>query len=290
MLIAVAVGTPLWWWAASGLRPDDGLPGWTLGGAGAVFAHSSAGAWAAGVVILAGVPAALAGAVLAATGNPLSGLACAAGSAALAFGGASGLGVARRAADAGRTEPYFPALMIETALWCVLLTLLSAAIDRGGRQLRGRLPDRLTSRSLGGGVRLLGFSVGALWAGLITAVLGGVLALGLLRSDDPGQILGGLFVAFTLASLIGFAIAPHDRPWPTLLAPGLVALVGYGWAAWQLRGRDEMLLAAWYQGTLPALALGLPVHYLTAGVLGCCLGTGVGQLLEHVKRSDAFTA
>ncbi|MEO1237947.1 MAG: hypothetical protein AAFX76_14275, partial [Planctomycetota bacterium] len=69
MLLAVLSGMPAWWWAAGWVRPADGLSGWSLGDVGWMGVL---------VLVVAGLPAVLAGAAVSAAGNPLSGVWCAA--------------------------------------------------------------------------------------------------------------------------------------------------------------------------------------------------------------------
>jgi hypothetical protein len=279
LLLAVVVATPGWWVAASWLAPMDGLGGWTLGSARPGVAA------AVGLVVLAGIPALGMAVLLAAAGNPLTGLLALAVSGAIAGGGAGLAGVARRADEAGGVETLQLKLGAELVTWFVLLTLAGAGIDAARRWVEPRLPERLTSRHLGGSVRLVGLDGPSLIAGLITAVVGGGLGWVLIASREPGQAVGGLALGFTAGALVGHAVMPSPRVWPSLLAPAAAGLAAYGGVAWRYQGvgGGDALLQAIYVEGLPGLALALPVHYVTAGVAGVCLGLGIGQVIDQAK-------
>lgn len=304
MLLAVGIATPAWWWAAGLLPPADGLSGWTL-------SDSAAGlVGAAGLLLLCALPALAAAGFISVTGNPLSGVFCLALAGGIAHHGNALVGVARRAADAPGTAPgtapgnlasetalvipevgvgMYPRLVIEMGVGVLLLTLLLAGLQA----LRGwwskRVPRRLLSRHLGDSVHLWKIDGKSVTAGLITAAVGAVLTALLVQDGHPQQVAGGLVLAFAIASLLGHAVAPNHRPWATLMAPAIVGSVGYVWAARQLSDTSDAdaLLAALYTDALPGLALGLPLHYLTAGVLGCAIGIGIGQVVEKAKLGEA---
>lgn len=293
MLLAVVIGTPAWWWAAGMLPPADGLSGWSLSDS----AYGLGGA--AGLVLITAVPALVAGGFISATGNPLSGVFCVALAGSIANHSNAIVGVARRASDtagiAGAIPEsilpggMYPRLALELGVGVLMLTLLLAGLQA----LRGwwskRVPQRLLSRHLGDSVHLWKIDGKSITAGLITAALGAVLTALLVQDGDPQQVAGGLVLAFAIASLIGHAVAPNQRPWATLVAPAIVGITGYVWAARQLDGSEgpDAILAALYTDALPGLALGLPLHYLTAGVLGCAIGIGIGQVIEKAKLGEA---
>ncbi|MEM9914449.1 MAG: hypothetical protein AAF911_05775 [Planctomycetota bacterium] len=286
MLLAVVVGIPAWWWAAGFLPPADGLSGWALSDSRVGLGR------AAGLVLAAALPAVIAAGLIAATGNPLSGVCCVALAGVIAHHGSSIVGVARRAAElgneAGSAAAVYQRLAVELGVGIVMLTLLLAGLEAVRGIARDHIPRRLQSRHLGGTVHLWKINGQSLIAGVITAAVGAVLTAVLVQSDNPQQVTGGLVLAFTLASLIGHAVMPNDRPWATLVAPALVGIVGYVWTARQLGTTDtpDALLSALYTDALPGLALGLPLHYLTAGVLGCAIGIGIGQVIEKAKLGE----
>jgi len=216
------------------------------------------------------------------------------GGVALAGGGAyhgnALVGVARRAAetqavtDTQAATALYPRLAAEMGVGVAVLWLLLVGVQGLRTWWMKRVPSRLRGRHLGGEVHLWKIDGKALIAGLITAAVGAVLTAGLVRSDDPQQVSGGLILGFAMAALIGHAVAPNHRPLATLIAPAVVGGIGYAWAGFSLSSAEPgAVLAALYARALPGLALGLPLHYLTAGVLGCAIGIGMGQVLERAK-------
>lgn len=281
MLCGIVLGVPAWWWAAGLLSPADGLSGW------AVFDAGPGALAAVGWLVLAALPALAVAGVVAATGNPISGVLTAAISGMIALGPVRFDGVARRAADAGRTAGLYPRLALELVIWFVLASAAMFLIQWLSRRWRPRLPRRLASRHLGGRVELVNIDRRGAAAGVVTALIGAVLSMVLVQSSDPGQVMGGLVLGFGVAALVGHAVSPNQRPWATLLAPGMVGLVGYAWAGWRVSsaGGGDFLLGSLYAGDFPGVGLGvvLPVHWVMAGVAGAVVGVGVGQVLEKAK-------
>ncbi|MBB6430678.1 hypothetical protein [Algisphaera agarilytica] len=282
MLFAVIIGTVAWWWLGGFLPPSDGLHGWSL------FDASTGKAPAVGLLLLTALPALLAASFVAVSGNPISGVFCVALAGTIAHHGNGFAGVARRAADSGGQSALFPQLAVELILGIALLALLLLGLQAARRLWVQRVPLRLRSRHLGEQLDLLKLDQKSLTAGLVTAAIGAVLSAGLLRNEDPQQVAGGLVLAFSLAALIGHAVSPNHRPFASLIAPAVVGIVGYAWAWQSLRGtaENDALLGALYGNELPGLAMGLPLHYLTAGVLGCTIGIGIGQLVEKAKLAE----
>ena len=172
MLLAVGVGIPAWWWAAGFLPPADGLSGWA-------FSDSHAGLGrAAGLVLATALPAVIAAGLIAATGNPLSGVCCVALAGVIAHHGSSIVGVARRAAElgneAGSAAAVYHRLAIELGVGIVMLTLLLVGLEAVRGIVRERVPHRLQSRHLGGTVHLWKINGQSLIAGVITVAVGGM--------------------------------------------------------------------------------------------------------------------
>ncbi|MEM1108081.1 MAG: hypothetical protein AAGH99_05240 [Planctomycetota bacterium] len=283
LLAAILVGTPTWWWLAGRMPPGDGLSGWSL-------TDSGPGLWVGVALVLLGALPALAAAGFAAgAGNPISAVWAMALAGLIANHSNSFIDVARRAADHGQAARLFNSLIFEVIVGTAALAISFATLQAISHWWAKRIPKRLRTTHLGGEVNLLCVNSVALGAGLITAAVGWVLTTALVRSGDPEQVVGGLVLAFTIAALVGHAVAPNHRPLPTLLAPAVVAIAGYLWAQRSLGLADnpDALLTAWYARDFPAAARGLPLHYLTAGVLGCTIGLGVGQVFEKTKRSVA---
>ena len=287
MLLAVLVGLPGWWWWAGRLQPGDGLGGWLL-------SESPGGWWWAvlGVVVL-GLPVLAGAAVVAGRGSGLTGAWCVAlcglvagaglGGGRLGVGGLGG--VMRRADESGRLELLYPTMAVEVVVWFGLLSLGLGLLEWLGRRVKRRLPARWTSRHLGPTLRLWGVSRAGLGAAAVVAVVGGGLTELTVVNAEPGQVAGGLILSFALAGLVGQTVFPNDRPWAMLMAPGGVAAAGYGWAAWHFTGTggEGAMLEALYTHRLPGLAAGLPVHHVTAGVLGVITGVGLGQVLDRAR-------
>ena len=294
MLLAVLAGLPGWWWLAGRLEPRDGLGGWLLaealqGGTGSVVGSGVA-------VVVLGLPAVLGAAVVAGRGSALTGAWCVACCGLVAgaglggghrdTGGLGGLGgVMRRADEAGRLELLYPAMAVEVVVWFGLLSVGLGLVDVLGGVVKRRLPARWTSRHLGGSLRLWGVSRAGLAAAAVVAAIGAGLEQLTVVNAEAGQVAGGLILSFALAGLVGQTLFPNDRPWAMLMAPGLVAALGYGWAAWHYAGTGGggVMLEALYSRRLPGLAAGLPVHHVTAGVLGVVTGVGIGQVLDRAR-------
>lgn len=277
MLIATLLGVVGFGWAAGRFGAGDG--------------------WDAGAILmmgLAGVPAVLAAAVVAAGGNPLSAVASLALAGTFAAHSQSFGDAVRRADDVGQLGGMYFGWGTQLAAWFAVLIAVVAVLEIARPRLRPRLGQRLTSRHLADGATLWGVDGKAWVALLITAVIGMVLTVVLVRSSDTGQVRGGLVLGFALASLVGFAIAPTQRPGLVLLSPGLVVVGGYVWAARRFfastdggAGAADVFLGTFYRGELPGAMVVLPVHAVTAGVLGCAIGIGLGQVLEKAKLGEA---
>ena len=282
-----------------------GNGGSTVDSAGGIGAAVGGGVgkvwWASLAVAVLGLPAVAGAGWVAARGSALTGAWCLVGCGLVAFAGlgsrfggsagggglgGGGLGgVMRRADEAGRLELLYPAMAVEVVAWFVLLSVGLGVVDLLGRAIKPRLPERRRSRHLGGRLRLWGVSRASLGAAAVVAVLGGGLASLTVVNTAPGQVVGGLVLSFGIAGLLAQVLVPNERPWAMLMAPGLMGAAGYGWAAWRYTGTGggDAMLEALYTATLPGLAAGLPVHYATAGVLGCLTGIGLGQVLEKAR-------
>jgi hypothetical protein len=272
--------------------------GWGHPSAGLVLLHGET--WAAlGAVLwllLTLVPVVAAAVVAAATGNPLSGpFVCTAALTTLAWRGG--------AIDSWMYHTDVPnsygLLLAECFVWLVLLIGVLAATERGGVALLHRWP-RLESASLPGPrTRLALPDVQALSAGLVCLLVGGVLALLLIRSSDRSQVIDGLVLAFMLGGLAGQLIFPQNNPVAMLLSPLLAGMVAYGWVLFAYAGKGAagplagdaatQFFRKWYLGGLPGLALALPIHLASAGVMGCALGIGWAQGLQRTSEPTPAT-
>ena len=256
-----------------------------LGGFGLLSAEGGVW-WAVLVIVITGLPAVLAGAGLLAAGNPLTAPLAVALAGALTLGGTSLLGAAQRADAEGGLPSLYSRLGLELVGWMVLWAFALAGMQLVGRWLGPRVPARLRSEHLGEGVSLLGVDGPSLGAGVLTGVVGGGLSWVLIASHDPWQAMGGLILGFAVGGLVGHSVLPRRRFGAALASPGMVGVVIYlrtGWLYPPPTGADALLEAVYTQ-QLPGLAMALPVHYATAGVVGVCLGLGAGQVIEKAQK------
>ncbi len=182
------------------------------------------------------------------------------------------------------TVDYIATLLIGLCL--LTLAWLAALVgrmvmERGAGGLQWRTP--VASSFLGG---------------VVAMAVGSAIAMILLASADSGQVIGGLLVAFTVAGLVGHQMFPTRTRLTFIVAPLLLAVAAYGWTATTVADADELLHrlfqpnAAGGNTPLLPLALALPAHYASAGVLGSLLGVGWSQSLhaanqKHVTVVDA---
>lgn len=285
MLLSALLGACAWHWVCRGLQPGDGAGKW-------LSVHPDpglSGPWMWIVLGLAGLPALAAAALVAAAGNPLSAVASLTLAGVFAASGYGFSDVVRRADDHQQLESLYPGRGLELLAWSAVVVAVAWALEFVRPRLRPRLGRRLTSRHTAEGVSLWGVDAKAWIAALVTAGLGAVTTFVLVRSADTGQVAGALVAGFALAAVIGHSVAPTKRPGLVLLTPLVVVAAGYVWAAQHYFGADapaptgDRFLAAFYRGDLPGLVVVLPVHAATAGVLGCAVGLGVGQVIEKSK-------
>jgi hypothetical protein len=259
---------------------------------------------AVGVLLAAFVPVILLALLAASMGNCLAGLFVPAMALAfLAWRGGPIDGWMRRHSHPGS----FAWLAVESLGWLLLMAGIAALV--------GVVRPRLRAKLGGAGFDPLGlhrptFAVPdatGLTAGAATAIVAGVLALFLLRSTDVGQITFGLIVCFTIASLMVQYIFPHANPLAIVLSPMLLALGAYLYARFGYSGHGQVI-DAWHRAIgangspgspglsvsgasgrpLPGLALALPIHYASAGIIGTTIGVGWAQtmMLGHRGVED----
>lgn len=294
VFLAVLVGGCLWVWSSPGLGAADGSSGISL----------LSGRWhpltATVVVTAAGLPAIGFGLVAAASGNSLWGLFTVAASlCVLAAHGGGMHGWLRRHEQ---LPGDYLQLILEMFVWQAGLILMLILIRRSRPHLRRRWPvlvlDDRPDQALV--LRLCRpWSVGP---GLTCAGVAATVAFFLIRNSDAGQVIGALLVAFTLGGWAAKAVWSGYNCLTVLASPALVAVGAYAWVLLHFGGADaESVLSAWYLqegagagvgGALPGLALALPIHYISAGLVGCCLGLGLGgegagDDDQHVQRGAA---
>jgi len=132
-------------------------------------------------------------------------------------------------------------------------------------------------------------------AAVILSVAGAGLLL-LLRSPDPGQVIGSMLLCFTLAGLLAHQMYPTRARLTLLLAPLMLGTAACAWTAIDAAS-VEQLLARYYidyprpsPPTIPLnpMAMALPIFYASAGAVGVALGVGWSQTI-HASRHKHVT-
>ncbi len=277
--ITLVIGALCWLWAPGSLRAVDGSTGLSL--MDARVGAASAVLW----VVVAGLPACIAGLIAASTGNPLAGAFTVAGALLpLTAMGGSIMGYFRRAA----LPDVFKPLALESVLWLVYLAVVFVVIDRLRKRVRSGISRLAVKQHLGTRTELTFPNLNALLAGLVAAAGGAFVCNLLIQSPDGGQVNCGLLIGFTGAALIAQTAVPQRNPVVILLSPMLVAIGAYLWAGSSYTTPDA-LLADLYRSDLPNLALALPIQYASSGVAGCALGVGLAQTMDHARKTTAIT-
>jgi len=285
----VALSAALWILSPDVLTPADGSATQSL-----LFTGSGV-ALAILVTLLISIPIAAMAAIVSAGGHPLSGLFVAATSLIIYTGMGGSIDSWIRAAD---SPASYRTLAIEMILWQIgaMLVLTLSALLR--RWLRNRWSWLSHEEFSDHSIRLLSPSPATFLAGLVTAAVGGVATMVLLRSPDTGQVIGALVVAFTAGGLAGQYCFPTMRnPLGMLLAPAVVACIAYLYVSMQYSSSQDMLAAYFNQATpgttmkdrLPAAAMALPIHYISSGLAGTILGIGLGQVIHVAQKQTVAT-
>ncbi len=189
-------------------------------------------------------------------------------------------------------------LTLESLFWFFLLVLVvyfalrferpaTVAVDSQEKPSQGlsdlpRSPTVLIERSSQAGAG----KAQAILAFVVTAVVGGVMSQLLVPISQAWQVGMGLMLAFAVAGGAVHAFFPQGRVSWVLLSPMAVGLVGYLWA-W-LQGPSWV--EAYFRQEAVRLALPLPIHYASAGVLGILLGWSWSAHEPHTphKASQSF--
>ena len=264
---AVVLGAVCWLWVAWALQAADGSSGLALTSARVGLVGATV------IVLLAGLPAMGVGLITSATGHPMSGIfAVSAALSMLAATGGSMEGWLRQAA----LPSDYGWLAIETLIWQAGMILMLTVIQRLRSPIRTRWPALAFRDHLGVDVHIRFPTVQTLLAGFVSAGVASVMGYFLILNASSGQVICGLIIAFLIGSLIGQTAFPQTNPVGVLSSPFLVAVVFYVYVIIRFDDGDQ-LLGAWYTQSLPGLALALPVHYASAGLMGCALGLGLAQ-------------
>lgn len=251
----------------------------TAGTPGILLGDSQYGLFACLLVAIAGIPALVCATFLTTIGRFTNGITVLCGSLlVLAYLGGSSMGWIQRSQLPGD----FWQLIIEMLLWQIMLLAGITLIFRFRPAVHSRMPELLRRRSqwktvlnIPGGSEIV--------AAVITSVIALVLTYILIRNTSEKQVIGALILSFALASGIGQTMMPNTNPLVIFMSPCLVAITGYLLAMVQYDS-SLALTEALFQGSEPGVkfgqqfagpALALPIHYASAGLLGCCIGIGI---------------
>lgn len=279
------MGAASWLLVAASLRVADGSAGLSL-----TTARIGPAA-AALVMLVSAVPALLGGMIVACTGNPLSGIFAVGAALCIVAGWGGGIDewIIRDGAVAPRMYGW---LIVEMGVWEVALAVTLVLIQTVREPLRRPLSALISKHHLNAQIaprRITGTTV---TAALLCAVIGGLLSVFILRSVDTGQVIWALILAFLIGGLAAHLIVPDGACWAILMSPGLVAITAYSWVLFHFDDHAQFI-EAWYRvgktaTAVPGPALALPIHYASAGLVGCTLGVGWAQGLNtarmHMER------
>ena len=234
------------------------------------------------LVLLIGLPAIGLALITASTGHPISGVFVFA--AALSFPAGAGGAIDGLLYRAQLPQAYLY-LALEMLFWALLLVGFLVL----ARQLRGPVRQRFRPLTVKNPqheqVQLALPNAAAIIAGIVTAILAAVLLSFLVQVSDLGQIIGGLILAFLLASVLTQSLMPQANPVLILLSPALVAIAVYAMTYIRYPTHDA-LIGAWHGSQLIGMAQILPIHYISAGVVGCCLGLGLADYIHRAREQQ----
>lgn len=277
VVISIVIGGAVWACAANVLRASDGSSGISL-----VSAQASP-VTAAVVTVLYGLPAIVLGLVAVASRKAASGILVTAVSLCLlAIAGGEQAGWMYRADLPGE----YGRLIVEMIVWQVGLVVVVLLYQHFADPMRRRFPALIDSAWRQGlDVNVLHWDRSTILGGVICSFVAWIVAGLLMRTSSTGQIVGALIAGFGFGGFMAQLILPRSNPVGVIFSPMVVAIAAYALVLYRFEGRDEVL-AAWYRlggadgampARLPALAMALPIHFISAGVAGCCLGAGLGH-------------
>ena len=295
MVAAIVVGTLAWMLVFPSLVPADGSPGVSL-------MDARAGTWLAGALLLfAGVPALLGALYVGAAGNPLSGIFTVGFSLLILAGlggSAEGLYLRQEAWASGGGGELFVKLEIELVLWAAAWCLLMFLMRRCRTLIRDRfVPGPLYTPYSSASERLneedtpkFVLHVAPILAGLMSAGLGWLGCIFLIRNGSAAQALGAIFVAFTIASLTARLTISTRNVVFLVLSPLLAGFVAYAHAAVVHAGASGTdLIGLLHREAILGPALALPIHWASAGMVGVATGIGMAQAVDRVRFGTVET-
>lgn len=286
----LAICATLWFVARGSLIAADGASGLTM------TSSASGTIIALLVTLLTAVPIALVAAVASAGGHPLSGLFVASASLII-------LAVAGGPIDGWLFRLENPSdyrlLALEMVFWQIGAMAILVVTSLLRRWLRNRWSWLASDDHLTQAVRLGRPSGNALLAGVVSAAVSGIVTMILLRSQESGQVIGALLLAFAAGGAAGQSACPNERnPLVMLLSPMIVACAAYLYVSTHYASADA-LRQAWFNQTTPGAGLGnrllepamaLPVHYISAAMAGTIIGIGSVQAVQASQKQAAESA
>lgn len=273
IVAAMAIGAVMWISIYRFLQPVDGSSGLTL-------MSARIGIWRATLLVaMVGVVSLGLGLIASAMGNSLGGVfAVSAGLCALAIKGGRIDGWILRS----DLPSDYGSLMMGLLVWQGGVACMLIAVQWLRSPVRALWPALAYEDHLGVDIHLRFPQAQAWAAGFIGAVCGFGIACVLIRTSDVAQVIGSLIVSFAIGGLVAGLIFPCVNPVVVLFSPAVVAVVAYAYM-WLRYDNNEAILRAWYDHQLPGVMLVLPIHFVSAGVVGCTLGMGLAQVIEASK-------
>ncbi len=287
VIVSVVIGALAWSLCADALSAADGSPGLTL-------IDTRAGALVGTLMLmLAGIPALLGGLVSSATGTVLSGLFVV--GAALAVLGAQGGGMEHWARGETMTlGGRYTAMAVEMVLWGAGIGAVTWVFGRLQPVVREWLIPGYTSEAAAPSAPAPdpASPLLAVGAGAVCALVAGIAAFMLIRSPDTGQVFWSLLLAFLFGGLAARMAVPGCSPLPIVVSPAVVGVAAYLWVALSIGDDRDAFLAALFSTeqnmlALPGIALALPIHYASAGVVGATLGIGWARHFAATAQRQA---
>lgn len=297
MTAAIVLGTLCWLPILGLLRSAEGYSGLSLLDArvGVV--------WACAALLLAGLPALLAGLYVSSSGNPLSGVFTIAVSLMILSGhGGSMQGLVRRQFERVGEESsggsIFMQLAIEMVLWALAWCLMMFLV----RRFRIRIRDRLVPRRLKTpfpkrapieeeDTPRFVLQVRPALAGLLCGAVAWILCRFIMQTPDNGQVIGTILLSFMIAGLTARLALPTGNVVFLLLSPLLAGFVSYAYAS-VLHGSLSAyeLTVAWQRGQIVGPLIAMPIHWASSGLIGVSVGIGMAQAIDRVRVAETQPA
>ena len=114
----------------------------------------------------------------------------------------------------------------------------------------------------------------------VSAVIASLFGVFVIRSAEVGQVVWPLLIGFTTSTIIAHQFFPRSHPLALLLTPAITGAIWHAYAAitWS-GGGSELLLLAYFENRIAGPALGLPIHFASAGITGAAIGLGWSHAL-----------